>query len=106
MVRPRLCRRVCFEPNVVYFKPAGISIHKLQEVSMQIDELEAIRLKDCKGWEQDECAKSMKISQPTFHRLILSARRKIADSILHGKALKIYGGNVNIIKRERCRGGK
>ena len=99
MVRPRLCRKVCFSPDVFYFKPAGIPMINLEEVILQLDELEAIRLKDCKGLEQEECAKSMNISQPTFHRLIQSARRKIADSILHGKALKIQGGNVNIIKK-------
>jgi uncharacterized protein len=107
MVRPKLCRKVCFKPNILYFKPAGVPLYNLEEVILQIDELEAIRLKDCKGLEQEECAKSMNISQPTFHRLILSARRKIADSILHGKALKIQGGNVNILKKkESCRGGK
>jgi uncharacterized protein len=107
MARPRLCRRVCFEPNVVYFKPAGIPMHELKEVKLQIDELEAIRLKDCQGLEQEECAKRMNISQPTFHRLILSARKKIADTILHGKALKIEGGNVEIIKgKGYCKGGK
>ena len=92
MVRPKLCRKVCFEPNIIYFKPAGVPMHELSEVILQIDELEAIRLKDCEGLEQQECAKKMNISQPTFHRLLFSARKKVADSILHGKALKIEGG--------------
>jgi uncharacterized protein len=107
MARPKLCRRVCFEPNVAYFKPAGIPLPELKEVNLQIDELEAIRLKDCQGLEQEKCAKRMNISQPTFHRLILSARKKIADTIINGKALKIEGGNVKIVKGKGCRkGGK
>jgi len=96
MVRPRLCRRVRFNPNVTYFKPRGIPLNKLEEVILLVDEYEAVRLKDLEGLEQEECAKKMKISQPTFHRLVLSARKKIADVIINGKALKIGGGNYKI----------
>jgi predicted DNA-binding protein (UPF0251 family) len=31
----------------------------------------------------------MKISQPTFHRLVLSARKKIAEAIVNGKAIQM-----------------
>ena len=47
-----------------------------------------MRLKDLEGLEQEECAKKMNISQPTFHRLVLSARKKISDAIVNGKAIK------------------
>jgi len=93
MVRPKLCRKVRFNPNVTYFKPRGIPLTELEEIIINIDELEAIRLKDLKNLEQEECAKMMKISQPTFHRLILSARKKISDAIVNGKSIKIEGGN-------------
>ena len=93
MPRPRICRRVGFQPNVTYFKPAGIRIIDLDESILTVDEFEAVRLKDLLGLEQEECAKKMNISQPTFHRLILSARKKIADAIINGKAIKIEGGN-------------
>jgi len=93
MVRPSTCRRVKLEPNVTYFKPRGISLIELEEVMLQVDEFEAVRLKDLEGFEQEKCAKKMKISQPTFHRLVLSARKKIADAIINGKAIKIEGGN-------------
>lgn len=93
MVRPRLCRRVRFNPNVTYFKPRGIPLRELEEVILPVDEYEAVRLKDLEGLEQEECAKKMNISQPTFHRLVLSARKKIADAIINGKAIKIEGGN-------------
>jgi predicted DNA-binding protein (UPF0251 family) len=96
MVRPRLCRRVRFNPNIVYFKPRGIPLKELEEVILLIDEYEAIRLKDFEGLEQEECAKKMNISQPTFHRLVLSARKKIADAIINGKAIKIEGGNYRL----------
>ena len=96
MVRPRLCRRVRFNPDITYFKPRGIPLRELEEVILPIDEYEAVRLKDLEGLEQEECAKKMNISQPTFHRLVLSARKKIADAIINGKAIKIEGGNYRI----------
>jgi len=96
MVRPRLCRRVKFNPNTTYFKPRGVPLRKLEEVILNVDEFEAVRLKDLEGLEQEECARKMNISQPTFHRLVLSARKKIAEAIVNGKAIKIEGGNFRI----------
>lgn len=69
---------------------------EIEEVILQHDELEAIRLKDLLGTSQEEAAKQMNVSQPTFHRLLLSAHEKIAHAIINGKALRIEGGNVNI----------
>ena len=96
MVRPRRFRRVKLQPEVDYFKPSGIPLSSLTEVILQVDEFEAIRLKDLESLEQEECAKKMNISQPTFHRLVSSARKKIADAIVNGKAIKIQGGNYKI----------
>jgi len=81
---------------------------ELKESVLLVDEFEAVRLKDLLGLEQEECAVKMRISQPTFHRLILSARRKIADAIVNGKAIRIEGGNYKIraIKRLGWRHGK
>jgi predicted DNA-binding protein (UPF0251 family) len=98
MVRPRLCRRVRFNPDVTYFKPRGIPLSDLEEVILHVDEFEAVRLKDLEELEQEGCAKKMNISQPTFHRLILSARKKITDAIVNGKAIKIEGGNFKYSK--------
>jgi predicted DNA-binding protein (UPF0251 family) len=96
MPRPRICRRVKFLPETTYFKPAGIPLRKLEEVVLTVDEFEAIRLKDLEGLEQEKAAERMKISQPTFFRLLDSARRKIADAIVKGKAIKIEGGSYKI----------
>ncbi len=81
----------------------------LSEIVISIDEYEAIHLKDLDGKEQEECAKLMNISQPTFHRLILSARQKVADAIVNGKAIKIEGGNTKVdgrMHRGCCRKGR
>ncbi len=93
MPRPRLCRRCFCKPCATYFKPKGIPLRHLKEVVLAVDEFEAVRLKDLQGMEQEQAAKKMKISQPTFNRLIRDARKKIADAIINGKALKIEGGN-------------
>ena len=80
----------------------------LEESVLTVDEFEAVRLKDLDGLEQEEAAKNMNISQPTFHRLILSARKKIADAIVNGKAIKIHGGMYKMtqqVQSGRGRGG-
>ena len=97
MPRPRLCRRVSFQPNITYFKPAGVRMVELEESILTVDEVEAVRLKDLEGLDQEEAAKRMNISQPTFHRLVLVARKKIADAIINGKAIRVEGGNFKFV---------
>ncbi len=96
MPRPRLFRRVGFNPSVTYFKPQGIPLSMLKESILTVDEFEAIRLKDYEQYPQGKCAKLMNISQPTFHRLVVSARKKMSDSIVNAKALRIEGGNFKL----------
>ena len=78
-------------PTVTHFKPAGETVVRNDDdaVNLTIDELEAIRLKDFLGMLQEEAAQKMAISQPTFHRLLASARRKVADGLVNGKSIKI-----------------
>lgn len=104
MPRPRLFRRVEGEPAVNYFKPAGIPLSKLKEVVLTIDEFEAIRLKDFEENDQEKSAQKMHISQPTFNRLIRSARKKMAEAIVESKAIKIEGGNYKLSEEFRGRG--
>lgn len=96
MGRPPRCRRVGFLPQVTYFKPAGIPLRILDEVHLAVEETEAIRLKDIEGLEQEECARKMNISRTTFQRLLGSARKKIAQALLTGRAIRIGGGNFEI----------
>jgi uncharacterized protein len=94
MVRPRRCRRIEHHPNYTYFKPQGIPLVDLEEINLLIDEFEAIRLKDFEGLEQEQAAEKMGISQPTLFRLLNSGHNKIADALIHGKAIKIEGGSI------------
>lgn len=104
MARPTKWRRVAFIPEVAYFKPAGIPLGMLEEVGLTVEEVEAIRLKDLEDLEQEECAERMHISRPTFHRVLGSARRKLADALINGKAIRIEGGNFALASQPfRCR---
>jgi len=89
MARPIKPRRVLFDPNVVYFKPRAVPLSMLEEVDLSLDELEAFRLCDYKNLEQTEAAKKMKISQSTLQRILTSARKKVAEALAEGKAIKI-----------------
>lgn len=106
MPRPPKCRRVEFLPNVTYFKPAAIPLMVLEEVLLSVEEAEAIRLKDMEGLEQEQGAERMHISRPTFQRILASARQKVADALLNGKAIRIEGGNFEMASRRfRCFSG-
>jgi len=94
--RPSKCRRVEFLPGVTYFKPAGVPLRTLEEVQVSVEEAEAIRLKDLEGLEQEQGAERMNISRPTFQRVLASARQKMADALLNGKAIRIEGGNFKM----------
>jgi predicted DNA-binding protein (UPF0251 family) len=89
MPRPKKIRRMQFNPNVYYFKPRGVPLRALEEVVLASDELEALKLHDVDGLEQLSAAKKMKISQPTFARIIDAAYKKIAQALIKGKAIRI-----------------
>lgn len=89
MPRPRLRRRIGFEPDITLFKPAGVPARTLETVNLTADELEVLRLKDSLGLDQKQAAEKMQISQPTFHRTLLQSRKKIAEALTQGKAIKL-----------------
>ncbi len=83
-------------PQVTYYKPRGIPMTELQCVELSVDEFEAIRLADCEHLYQEQAAERMNVSRQTFGRILDAARAKVADAIVHGKALSIQGGPVEI----------
>ncbi len=102
MPRPIKCRCVAFLPGITYFNPAGIPLRELEENLITVDEIDAIRLKDIEDLDQEQSAVKMGISRATFQRILESARRKIADALLNGKAIKIQGGNFEVTSL-RCK---
>jgi predicted DNA-binding protein (UPF0251 family) len=90
-------------PGITFFKPAGIPLGELEEIVLSMEEAEALRLKELEGMEQEQGAQKMNISRPTFQRMLASARNKVADAILNGKAIRIGGGNFELAQnRYRC----
>ena len=89
MSRPRLCRRVRFNPQITYFKPQGIPMRDLEEVELTIEEIEALRLKNIEDLDQNKCSEKMNTSQSTFQRILTSAYKKISQALIKGRAIKI-----------------
>lgn len=96
MPRPKKPRLIGFRPGVTYFKPRAIPLSVLEEVDLTVDELEALRLADFKNLDQRLAAKKMKISQSTFQRILTQARKKVAEALVEGKAIRVEGGIIKI----------
>jgi len=92
VARPRRFRRVAFFPEDTYFVPWGKPKCEVEEITLHIEELEAIRLKDIENLTQEECAERMQVSRQTFQNIIDDARQKVARALIEGKALRIGGG--------------
>ena len=99
MPRPKQCRRVCLSPDCTYFKPAGVPTSTLEEVVVAVDELEAMRLVDLDGLYYEQAAEQMGVSRRTFGRIIDSARRKVAQALIQGMALRIEGGVIEMARQ-------
>lgn len=104
MPRPHCPRRIAATPDVTFFKPAGIPLRELKETVLPLDEFEALRLADGDGLEHSEAAKKMGISRQTFTRIVRAARKKVADFLTRGNALRIEGGPVtgNFRLKKKC----
>lgn len=89
MRKKRVERTIARDHSNVCFKPCGVQRRYLERVALDEDEMEAIRLSDFEGLYQQECADRMGISRTTFSRIIERAHKKVADALLHQKALEI-----------------
>lgn len=100
MPRPVMDRRVRSLPASTLFKPAGIPARELEEVRLTLDEFEAVRLADFEGLYQEAAALRMGVSRQTFGRIVEAARRKVADFLVNGKALRVEGGKTVLKEKE------
>lgn len=89
MPRKKKPRCIRFTPGVYYYKPAGVPLRDLEEVELELDEVEALKLHDVDGYDHTTSSEKMKISQPTFGRILDSAYRKVANALISGKAVRI-----------------
>lgn len=89
MSRPCCPRHIAHRPPANYFKPAGIPLCELQEVELAPDEMEALRLADVEDLYHTEAAKKMRVSRQTFDRIVHRAHAKVAEALVHGRALRV-----------------
>ncbi|MDD2655940.1 MAG: DUF134 domain-containing protein [Candidatus ainarchaeum sp.] len=101
MPRPLRCRRVLGEPSFSIFKPAGVPARGLTFSTLTVEEFEALRLADAEQMPQEKAASRMGVSQPTFSRILSSARNKVAIAISKGMGILIEGGTYKVSGRER-----
>lgn len=100
MARPRKRRRVCSMPNFKMFGPLNNSLDEKESIILTIDEYETIRLIDWEGLEQEQCAERMDVARSTIQRVYSEAKKKVADSIVNGKILRIEGGDYILCNME------
>ncbi len=103
MPRPPRCRRICGAPRVDTFCPGGCA--DTEPIVLTLDEYEAIRLVDLEQQTHEQCAAQMDISRSTVQEIYESARHKIAACLVHGRPLRITGGNYRICggqEQQRC----
>lgn len=104
MPRPRKRRFVDFEHGGPrHFSPVCEGKGALpsapeppEEIRLTIDELEAMRLSYLEKLNQSEGAARMEIHQSTFQRTLKKALEKITDAFVHGKAIRIEGGDYRM----------
>ncbi len=94
MPRNSKCRRVCAEFENTKFAP--LETASMDYLTMNVEELEALRLCDLEGLEQEDAAKRMEISRGTLQRILYAARQKSAKALCEGMGVLIQGGNYEI----------
>ena len=103
MPRPRKLRWVQGRPVVSAFLPNQIPPWGREEVILPLEGLEAIRLADYQGLDQETAAVMMNVSRQTFGRILAEARAIVADALIMGKVLRIEGGHFEMPPRGRGR---
>jgi uncharacterized protein len=102
MPRPFKNRKINGLFNSDCYKPNGIPLSMLASIELNVDELEALRLADLENMYQDAAAEKMGVSRQTFGNIIKRARKKVADAIVNGKALKIVSRGLSYSDAIRC----
>ena len=105
MPRPKKPRFVSGYPTLTAFIPEGVPI--AGEIYLSVEELEAVRLSDFEGLDQESAANLMEVSRQTYGRILARARHCISETLITGKALRIEGGDYEFrgVGRRRRRGG-
>jgi uncharacterized protein len=92
-MRPKKTRWIGCKPGDRCFRPLHVPRKEIIVTQVTLDELEALRLCDLLYLEQDAAAKKMKVHRSTVSRILASARKKVANALLHNHGIKIQGGS-------------
>ncbi|MFH0984916.1 MAG: DUF134 domain-containing protein [Candidatus Omnitrophota bacterium] len=91
-MRPKKTRHVGCKPGDRCFRPLHVPRKDIVVTKITLDELEALRLCDGMRLEQNAAARKMKVHRSTVSRILTSARKKIANALVHHHGIKIEGG--------------
>ncbi len=91
-MRPKKTRWIGCKPGDRCFRPVHVPRKDIVVTKITLDELEALRLCDLLYLEQDSAAKKMKVHRSTVSRILASARKKVANALVHHHGIKIEGG--------------
>jgi predicted DNA-binding protein (UPF0251 family) len=95
MPREKNIRKLNFKPITTSFVP------KEQDpcgtTSLLHEEIEAIYMMDVLGLYQEDAAKSMEISRPTFTRILKNARQKLATALVGGYEINIEDSKDDLV---------
>lgn len=89
MPRPLKPRRIGCRPAYQCFKPNGVPMSALACLPLAADELEALKLVDLQGLQQQAAATEMGISRQTLGNTLARARHKVAQALVQGMALEL-----------------
>lgn len=110
MPRPRKWKKVCCLPESTLYGPLGENSSTDAAIVMSVEEYETIRLIDYEGLTQEESAERMQVARGTVQSLYQEARKKLAESLVDGKMVKIEGGSYQFYDEDekvygcrRCR---
>ncbi len=95
MPRNIKCRKICAYPDHRVFEPEEKK-EGMKDVVLSLDEYETLRILDLEGCNQEECAKRMGSGRTTVTAIYESARRKVAEALVRGERIVIYGGHVKV----------
>ncbi len=98
--RPKKVRYIQKMPKISQFSPRG-KPGRPDEIVLTIDQFEAFKLADYQGFDQTQGAIVMKVSRPSFGRILRSARKNVADALVNGKIIRINIGDLQIGVRSR-----
>lgn len=99
MPRPKKRRQVCHLPQTLKFIPQDADTDK-SPIILTVDEYETLRLIDKEGFSQEQCGIRMQVARTTVQQIYSSARSKLANALVDGRPLYIYGGDYRLCSGE------